>query len=153
MKRTYVDQPKDEVESILAEAGMPVKVETGVYFGEGREGAYESRITQRVDSGNFAAVVYEYGSIDTNQRLVLVNIPDRQTFIICHHRKATPAMCWGEITIVELICEGNELTVRYIDENRYAKPDKQQERKEQRYRYESAKETTEKLVAKLTPIF
>ena len=152
MRQVYVDKPKDEVESILAEAGMPVKVETGVNFGGGCEGAYESLITQRVDNGNFTAVVYEYGSIDTDQKLVLVNIPDRKTFVICYHRKSTPALHWGNLSITELVCDGNDVTVQYIEENHYAKADKRQEKKEQRFHYESAKKVTEELVAKLTPI-
>lgn len=155
----------DEISKILAEAKMQVIGKAHEFFKKTEgvdvsEMGFRGTILDYIDNGDFAAFVYQPGRLCdwyTNEGLVIVNIPDRKAFVIFWRLRSTPYMYMGELYCKELVCEANNITVRYIDQDlvcnyRRDEQDILKEEKEQHLHYSSDLDSTGKLDARLMPI-
>ncbi|MDP2951467.1 MAG: hypothetical protein Q8N55_03725 [bacterium] len=108
----FVEKPSGVVEEILNEAGYQVEVD--IQGMRGRPGdVYEARIEQKIETENFAVVVYEDGSIDTKHSLLLINKKDRVVACVMWHKVATPAMFLGKVTILKVTENDGNVAIKY----------------------------------------
>lgn len=140
----FVAEPSSVVEEILNENGY--RVEVDIQGMRGRPGdVYEARIEQKIEAENFAVVVYESGSIDTDHDLLLVNKRDRVVACIKSHLVSTPAIYRGKIEIGQLEEEGEVVKIKY----RVGVGCKNPKEFEAKYTLKAKTETSTKIVSDL----
>jgi hypothetical protein len=107
MEMNYFTEPATEAQKIIVANGYELKTEPREQY------SYESRVVQEVSTEHYVAIVREYGSIDTDQQLILVNIADRVCAKLVHHPVSTPSCHWGCIEIQSLEEKSDGVLVKY----------------------------------------
>lgn len=95
----YPDSPRTEAQKILVESGEYLG--TKIYGSNGRPGdVYESQVVNEIPVGdNHVVLVYEYGTIDTDHTLYLVNVAERVCARVDNALYSTPGGYFGGIKV------------------------------------------------------
>lgn len=109
----YPDSPRTEAQKILVESGKYLG--TKIYGSNGRPGdVYESRVVNEIPVGNnHVVLVYEYGTIDTDHTLYLVNVAERVCARIDSALYSTPGGYFGGIEITSAEEQSDGILIKW----------------------------------------